>query len=93
VALTPWPFRFAFAASRDDFDRLARRIETGYRPAGSTKVGRFVVRRAELRDGRPRPWTDMDPKDRIGFVRNPNTPSNLWSHVRLDGGWAYIAED
>jgi len=105
VLFTLWPLKLAFAASRPAFEAFARRVEAGYRPNGPEKVGRYLIREVEIRDGRPCLWVDPNPGGPTGFVRNPfggvnsakgrypNTAFNLWSYLRLDGDWAYISED
>lgn len=105
VVLTAWPVRLAFFASRREFDDLAGRLEAGYRMTKPERVGRFLILKAEMRDGRPCLWIDTDPAGYDGFVRNPrrgpdgkllgpsNRSFNLWSAVSLDDDWAFISED
>lgn len=102
---TAWPLRLSFLASHREFDGFARALESGYRMTGPERVGRFLILKAELRDGRPCLWVDSDPAGYDGFVRNPrrgsngkllgrsNLTFNLWSAVRLDDDWAFISED
>ncbi len=105
VVATRWPLRLAFLASRSDFCAFAARLEAGYTLTRPERVGRFLIQKAELRNGRPCLWLDIDPAGFDGFVRNapraadrslqgpPNTLFNLWSAVRLDDDWAFISED
>jgi hypothetical protein len=105
VVATRWPLRLTFLASRSEFDAFAGRLEAGYRMTQPERVGRFLILKAEMRDGRPCLWVDIDPAGYDGFVRNPrrgpdgkllgpsNLCFNLWSDVRLDDDWAFISEE
>lgn len=105
VPVTHWPFRLAFAASRPAFEVVANRLHDGQAVPVPTRVGRFRIKGAELRDGRPCLWADTSPGGATGFVRNPlngvnttrgrhpNTMFNLWSAIVLGDDWAYISED
>ncbi len=105
VAATRWPLRLAFLASRSDFNAVSARLEAGFLMTKPERVGRFLIRKAELRDGRPCLWIDIDPAGFDGFVRNPrraadgsyqglpNSQLNLWWDVQLDDDWAFISED
>ncbi len=84
---------------------IATKASQGQPVVVPIKVGPCVIRRVEMRDGRPCLWTDTNPNGYAGFVRNrygevnraagrlPNTAFNLWSRVALDGEWAFISED
>jgi hypothetical protein len=105
VGLTFWPLHLAFRASRPAFEDYAKRLQAGYTPAKPERVGLFVIRKAEFRDGRPCLWIDPHPYGYGGFVRNPfggvnwaagllpNIAFNLRSDIPLDADWAYIKED
>jgi hypothetical protein len=105
VVATRWPLRLAFLASHGGFDAFAARLEAGYRMTQPERVGRFLIRKAEMREGRPCLWVDIDPAGYTGFVRNPrrgpdgkllgpsNRQFNLWWDVPLDDDWAFISED
>ena len=105
VVATEWPLHLTFLASRGEFDAFATRLEAGYRMTEPERVGRFLILKAEMREGRPCLWLDIDPAGYDGFVRNPrrgpdgkrlgpsNLQFNLWWDVPLDDDWAFISED
>jgi hypothetical protein len=105
VVATKWPLRLAFLASHRDFEAFAARLEAGYIMSRPQRVGRFLILKAELNEGRPCLWVDTNPSGFDGFVRNPprgpdsflqgsrNTCFNLSSSVHLDDDWAFISED
>jgi hypothetical protein len=105
IVATRWPLRLTFLASRSEFDAFATRLEAGYRMTEPERVGRFLILKAEMREGRPCLWLDIDPAGYDGFVRNPrrgpdgkllgpsNLCFNLWWDVPLDDDWAFISED
>ena len=71
VVATEWPLHLTFLASRSEFDAFATRLEAGYRMTEPERVGRFLILKAEMREGRPCLWLDIDPAGYDGFVRNP----------------------
>jgi len=105
VFFTLWPLKLTFAASRPEFEAMARKLDAGHEMTVPRKLGRFIIVKAEMRNGRPCLWTDTDPSGFSGFVRNPyggvnmakglypNDAFNLWSCIKLDGDWAFIDED
>jgi hypothetical protein len=96
VAVTYWPLRVTYALSRDAFDSIAERVRAGEPIAMPVRAGLFTVRTAELsHQGIVCLWTVPDPAGSTGFVqcRHDYVPFNLWSLIRLDDRWQFIAED
>jgi hypothetical protein len=96
VAVTQWPLRVTYALSKSSFDALARRVQSGEQIKTPVNAGFFIVQRAELsRERIVCLWTEPNPGGNTGFVqcRPDYVPFNLWSMVRLDNYWQFIAED
>src|SRR5262249_32507588 len=96
VMIAHWPLRVAYVLSRPSLDGLAQDVQAGQRLARPTRVGLFRVVQAEVRrDGIVCLWVDRNPAGKAGFVRcgPDHVPFNLWSMVRLDDRWQFIAED
>ena len=96
VAATHWPLRLTYALSRDAFDAVAQRVRTGEHITTPVRVGLFSIRSAELsHHGIVCLWMHPHPGGSTGFVqcRRDYVPFNLWSIVRLDDRWQFIAED
>jgi hypothetical protein len=96
VTLTQWPLRITYSLSRSAFDSVAQTILEGKELSMPQRVGLFVVRKAEVsHDGIVCLWTKPAPGGNTGFVqcKRSHVPFNLWSMVKLDDGWQFIAED
>ena len=86
----------AFAFSRRSFDQVASQLVAGTAPQTPGRIGLFFIEKAEVnRQGIVCLWTDNDPAGPNGFVQNsnPDVTFNLWSKLRLDETWHFIAED
>jgi hypothetical protein len=96
VATSNWPLKTAYGLSRRSFDRAAAQVRAGNPPRTPCWIGVFRIRKAEVyHNGIACLWTDDDPGGPCGFVQHgsDDLPFNLWSHMRLDDSWQFIAED
>jgi hypothetical protein len=88
--------RAAYLLSRPTLDRVAEDVRAGQHVTRPTRVGLFTIVEAEVnRHGIVCLWVDPNPTGKTGFVQcGPDyVPFNLWSMVRLDDRWQFIAED
>jgi len=96
TAITHWPLRLSFAASRPTFEKLVERLLAGDR-VDPRQIGLFRVRSTQIYTSKDIVclWTDMDSKGRKGFVRcRPSeVPFNLFSLITVDDDWQFISED
>lgn len=96
VMATHWPLRMAYVLSRPAIERLGSEILKGESFSQPKRVGLFTIEKAEVNhSGIVCLWTREDPGGNSGFVQcgPERVPFNLWSMVRLDGRWQWIAED
>ena len=96
VATTHWPLRVTYALSRGSFEALAQRVDGDEHIITPLRAGFFTIQRAEIsQDGIVSLWTNPSFGGPTGFVRCPpeHVPFNLWSIIRLDDRWQFIAED
>jgi hypothetical protein len=96
VASSTLPLRLVFRLHRAEFDRVASQIEIGAPPATPFWIGPFKIKMVGRRgdSGTPYVATNQEKSEIDGFVRHPDGHGfNLWSCVRLDDQWSYIAED
>lgn len=96
VMMFHWPLRIAYAWSQPSLDRLALELRAGRQPSVPARAGVFSIQKAEIgRRGVVLLWTDLRPEGNMGFVQcqADRVPLNLWSMVRLDDAWQFVAED
>ncbi len=96
VATSDWPLRAAYTLSRSSFDRVASQVDAGDHVNTPCWIGLFRIHKAEVHhNGVVCLWTDDDTAGPTGFVQyaSDDLPFNLWSHIRLDNRWQFIAED
>ncbi len=90
------PLRLAFKIYRAEFDRAASQIETDTPPQTPFWIGPFKIKMAGRRvnSGTPYLSSNQDESEIDGFVKHPEGHGfNLWSCIKLDDTWSYIAED
>ncbi|MEO1591700.1 MAG: hypothetical protein AAFU71_10460 [Cyanobacteria bacterium J06632_22] len=98
-----WPLRLAYAFSRPAFNQIAAQVTAGETIATPQRVGWFWIEEIALpehlfsyaEDGIVCLWTGVHPFGNTGFVQttSDNLPFNLWTHLKLDNTWQFIAED
>ena len=96
IAWTHLPVRVVFHTLRLRFEQAASQIEAGAPPATPFWIGPFKIRMAARRgdSGTPYLASNEESYEINGFVRHPEGHGfNLWSCIRLDDAWSYIAED
>ncbi|MCP4135982.1 MAG: hypothetical protein GY754_33745 [bacterium] len=96
IAWTHVPLRIAFRIYRSEFDRVASQIESGTPPLVPFRIGPFKIEMVGRRrdSGPPYLGSNQDEWEINGFVKHPDGHGfNLWSCIRLDDVWSYIAED
>ncbi len=98
VAIT-WshiPVRLVFHACRTKFDQVASQIDAGTPPATPFWIGPYKIEMAGRRGdaGTPYVCRNQVSGEITGFVKHPEGRGfNIWSCIRLDDEWSYIAED
>lgn len=88
--------RLTFRIYRSRFDQVASQIEANQPPVTPFWIGPFHIKMAGRRDPSEYPYlaTNQEPWEIDGFVPTPTGGGfNLWSCIRLDSAWSYIAED
>lgn len=96
VALTQWPLRIAYSLSRPAFDTAAQLVREGKGLPLPQRIGFFTIQKAEVsHTDVVCLWTRPASSGNTGFVqcKRDYVPFNLWSVVKLDDGWQFIAED
>jgi hypothetical protein len=96
VPTTDWPLRATYSISLEELDTLGQRIKAGERLNMPQRAGVFTIQKAEIsNEGIVCLWTRPALGGNTGFVQcKPDyVPFNLWSVIRLHGGWQLIAED
>lgn len=96
TAATMWPLKAAFAWSRPKLEQLAQRVRDDGPIASPTRIGPFVIERAELKpSGVVCLWTGLDPAGDTGFAQWPDrdVPLSLWSQLDLADDWHFVSED
>jgi hypothetical protein len=91
VAVTNFPFRLLFLASRNDLERTAQQVAGG-RPCSYLTTGCFELSDSQVtKDGNVCLWTEADPDQKIGFVKT-SAPKVMGALHELDlgGGWRYV---
>lgn len=96
VAITDAPLKLAFWFVESRLETLANDVTIGNPPVTPFRAGIFVIKQVGVRGTPPVPFflTSGDLGEINGFVRHPNGYGfNVWSSIRLNDNWAYIAED
>ncbi|TWT58302.1 hypothetical protein KOR42_16760 [Thalassoglobus neptunius] len=97
VAFLNWPLKLAFAASQNDFERVAKQLDDGETVQAPIQIGLFNVAKAEVnRNGVICFWTDDDPSGATGFVNGDESVGeefNLWSQCGVARDWQFLSED
>jgi hypothetical protein len=100
AAVTAWPLRLTFLASRAQLEALATRVEAGQTIEAPLWVGVFRIARTEIRPpgwrGGTCLWVFSHPGHPTGLVRSdrPDGPGvNVNRSIRLSEHWYYISED
>ncbi len=81
IPFTNWPLRLSFGAMKGELEDIATKASKGKSVAVPVSVGPCVIRRVEMRDGRPCLWTDTNPSGYTGFVRNPYGGIRLFRRI------------
>lgn len=100
AAVTSWPMRLFFHASRDQLEALADRVEAGQTVDVPVWVGAFRIARTEIRSPMMRGgtclWVFPQRGHPTGLVRSdkPGGPgANVNRKIRLSEHWYYLSED
>jgi hypothetical protein len=100
AAVTAWPLRLLFLASRNQLDTMAARVEAGLPVEAPAWVGAFRIARTEIRTpgwrGGTCLWVFSNPGHPTGLVRSdrPDGPGvNVNRIIRLSERWYYVSED
>jgi len=100
AAVTSWPMRLVFHASRGRLEALADRVEAGQTVNGPVWAGAFRIARTEIRTpgwgGGTCLWVFSNPGHPTGLVRSdkPGGPgANVNRKIRLSEHWYYLSED
>lgn len=100
AAVTSWPLRLAFLASRNQLETLATRVEAGQTVDVPAWAGIFRIARTEIREpgwgGGTCLWVVPNPGHPTGLVRSdkPGGPgANVNRKIRLSEHWYYLSED
>lgn len=90
-----WPLRVVHSFAHPSLERIAQGVRDGRPLTFPARVGLFTIKDVEVRNGVLALWIDLDPSGRVGFVHtgSTNLPFNLWSRIKLDDQWQFIAED
>jgi hypothetical protein len=96
IAWSHFPLRLTFRILRPRFEQVASQIEAGTPPATPFWIGPFKIKMVGRHGEAGTPYLASNAKsyEIDGFVRHPDGRGfNLWSCIRLDDAWSYIAED
>jgi len=100
AAVTAWPLRLLFLASRSQLDAMAARVEAGLPVEAPAWVGAFRIARTEIRTqgwgGGTCLWVFPNPGNPTGLLRSdkPGGPgANVNRKIRLSEHWYYVSED
>ncbi len=96
VFTTHWPLKAHYHLVKSRLNRIADRVEAKAPVSLPCQIGLFRIKKAEVYwNGITCLWTGDNPAGYAGFVRTSpdKVRFNLWSMVKLDKDWQFIAED